>query len=136
MLDTVSLHNLIPGHKIEFFEYTKNIRFSDSTCYSLLINMSLYKYFKRVDVSASLPDLKGPLSNYIPTISIAEANKEVLKVIAKVKEPQKKGSSIKVTPEYKAKVAKLVSSHGNSIAARKYSKLLGKDLMRTLCVCG
>ena len=62
--------------------------------------MSLYKYFKRVDISASLPDLKGPLSDILHTASIAEANKEVLKAAAEAKEPQKKGSYIKVTSEY------------------------------------
>lgn len=81
--------------------------------------MSLYKYFKRVDISASLPDPKGPFSNHLPTASIAEANKEVLKVIAEAKEPQKKGPYIKVTPEYKAKVAKFASVNGNSVATRK-----------------
>ena len=98
------------------------------TCYRLRISMSVFKYFKRVDVSTSLPDPKGPLSDYVPTASIAEANKEVLKAVARAKEPQKKGPYIKVTPEYKVKVAKFASINGNSVAARKYSKLLEKNL--------
>jgi len=81
-----------------------------------------------VDISTSLPDPKGPLSDHVLTASIAEANKEVLKAVAEAKEPQKKGPYIKVTPEYKAKVAKFASINGNSVAARKYTKLLGKNL--------
>ena len=43
--------------------------------------MSILKYFKRKGVEAMLPDPKGPLSNKVPSISIAEANKEVLKIL-------------------------------------------------------
>ena len=54
--------------------------------------MSILKYFKRVDIAAALPDPKGPLSDQVPSASISEANKEVMKTIAAVdKEPQKKG---------------------------------------------
>ena len=43
-----------------------------------------------------------------------------MKTIAAVdKEPQKNGPYLKVTPEYKAKVAKFASINGNSVAARK-----------------
>ena len=46
--------------------------------------------------------------------SIAEANKEVMKMIAAVdKEPQKKGPYLKVTPEYKDQVAKFALINGN-----------------------
>ena len=57
-------------------------------------------------------------TTYVPTASIAEANKEVLKAAAEAKEPQKKGPYIKVTPEYKAKVVKFVSNNGNSYNKR------------------
>ena len=91
--------------------------------------MSILKYFKRVRIAVALPDPKGPLSDQVPSASIAEANKEVMKTIAVVdKEPQKKGPYLKVTPEYKAKVAKFVLINGNSVAARKYTKLLGRNL--------
>ena len=94
--------------------------------------MFLYKYLKRVDITASLPDPKGLLSNHVPTASIAEANKEVMKAVVEVKERakeiQKKGPYLKVTSQYKAKVAQFASINGNSIAARKYTKLLGKNL--------
>jgi len=93
--------------------------------------MSLFKYFKRVYISASLPDSKGPLSDHLPTVSIAEANREDLKAGAEAKEPQKKGTYMKVTPEYKAKVAKFALINGNSVAARKYTKLLGKKLNKS-----
>ena len=52
--------------------------------------MSLYKYFKIVNISASLLDPKGHLSDHVPTASNAEANIEVLKAVAKAKEPQKR----------------------------------------------
>ena len=54
-----------------------------------------------MDISASLPDPKGrrPLLDHLPTVSIAEANKEVFKAVAEAKEPQKKGSCIKVTQQ-------------------------------------
>ena len=78
--------------------------------------MCLYKYFKRVDIFASLPDPKGPLPDH--SSSIAEANKEVLKAVAEAKEPQKKDPYIKFTMEYKAKVAKLTSINGNSYSER------------------
>ena len=48
--------------------------------------MSLYKYFKRVNISALLPDPKGHLSDHILTASVAEANIEVLKAVAEAKE--------------------------------------------------
>ena len=67
-----------------------------------------------MDISASLPDPKGPLSDHLPTVWIAEANKKVLKAVAEAKEPQKKSPCIKFTPEYKAKVAKFASINGNS----------------------
>ena len=71
---------------------------ASTNCLLDCLSMSLYKYFKEwTSVSASLPDLKGSLSDYLPTASpercrrIAEANKEVLKAVAEAKEPQKKG---------------------------------------------
>ena len=57
----------------------------------------ILKYFKKVDIATSLPDPKGPLSDQVPTASIAEANKEVMKTIAAVdEEPQKKGPYLKL----------------------------------------
>ena len=68
-----------------------------------------------MDIAASLPDPKGPLSDHVPTASIAEANKEVMKAVVEAKEwatePWKK---LKVTPEYKAKVALFASIKGAS----------------------
>ena len=75
-----------------------------TNCLLNCLPMSLYKYFKSVDISASVPDPKGPLSDHLPTASIVEGNKEVLKAV-EAKEPQKKGPYIKFTPEYKEKVA-------------------------------
>ena len=92
--------------------------------------MSLYKYFKRVDISTSLPDPKGPLSDHVLTASIAEANKEVLKAVAEAKEPQKKGPYIKVTPEYKAKVAKFASINAYITATvQHFSNKTGPNIL-------
>ena len=41
-----------------------------------------------------------------------------MKAVDEDKEPQKKGPYIKVTPEYKAKVAKFASVNGNSYSKR------------------
>ena len=61
--------------------------------------MSILKYFKRADIAAALPDFKGPLSDQVPSASIAEANKEVMKTIAAVaKEPQKLRSRRRKVP--------------------------------------
>ena len=49
---------------------------------------------------------------------VVEANKEVLKAVAKAKELQKKRPYIKLIPEYKAKVAKFASINGNSYSKR------------------
>ena len=81
--------------------------------------MSILKYFKR---TSSLPDPKGPLSEEVPTVSIAEANKEVKKVIDQPPKKRKGTTYIKVTPEVKAKIAKFAVENGNCAAARKYSK--------------
>ena len=56
--------------------------------------------------------------------SIAEGNKEIVQVITTDETPQKKGPYLKVIPECKAKIAKFASI----VAARKYSKLVGKSL--------
>ena len=60
----------------------------------------LFRHNRRMPI----PYPKGPLSDHLPTASIAEGNKEVLKAV-EAKEPQKKGPYIKFTPEYKEKVA-------------------------------
>ena len=69
-----------------------------------------------VDISASLLDPKGPLPDHLPTVLVAETNKEVLKAVAEAKEPKKKGPYIKVTQEYKAKVANFASINGIIVA--------------------
>ena len=70
--------------------------------------MSLFKYFKRVDISALLPDPKGSLSDHLPTAPIAEANKKVLKAVAEANEPQKKGPYIKSLQNAKHKLPSLL----------------------------
>ena len=93
-----------------------------------------------MSAAASIASL--PLQEYIEPYmlcwyqaSIAEASKVVMKTIAAVdKEPQKKGPYLKVTPEYKAQVTKFALINGNCVAARKYTKLLGKKLNEsTIC---
>ena len=93
----------------------------------------LYVYFKRTDNSTALPDPKGQLSNKVLLGFIVEANKEVVRVITTDEVPQKKCPYLKVTPECKAKIAKF-SINRNSVAARKYRKLVGKSLNEsTVC---
>ena len=88
--------------------------------------MSILKYCKR-KVEAALPDSKGPLSNEVPSISIAEANKEVVKILYE-NQQAKKGPYIKVTPERKAQIARYAMKHSNCAASRKYSKELQQQL--------
>ena len=78
---------------------------------------------KRKKVETALPDPTGPLSNKVPSISIAKANKEVLN-----ENPTKKAPYIKVTPECKAQIARYAMEHGNCAASRKYSKELQQHL--------
>ena len=56
-------------------------------------DISILKYCKR-KVEAALLDPKGPLSNEVPSISIAEANKEVVKILYE-NQQAKKGLYIK-----------------------------------------
>ena len=94
--------------------------------------MSILKYFKRKGVQTVLPDPKGPLSNKVPSISIAEANKEVLKILNE--NQTKKGPYIKVTPERKAQIARYAMEHGDCASSRKYSQELQQHLNEsTVC---
>ena len=101
------------------------------------MSKSLFFYFKplskkegeeQIDkVEAILSDPNGPLSQEVPALAIAEANKDVLAAM-KYFEPKKKGPYIKINPEYKAKIAKYAIENGNCAAARKFGKLLEKPL--------
>ena len=101
------------------------------------MSKSLFSYFKplskkegeeQIDkVEAILPDPNGPLSQEVPALAIAEANKDVLTAMKYV-EPKKKGPYIKISPEYKAKIAKYAIENGNCAAARKFGKSLEKPL--------
>ena len=91
------------------------------TCYRLRISMSLSKEWMFL--------LLCPIRRVLcPTMYLQRRLQKHTKRLAGAKEPQKKGPYIKVTPEYKAKVAKFTSINGNSVTARKYSELLGKNL--------
>ena len=80
-------------------------------CYSTnclldCLPMCLDKYFKRVPQCLIQ---KGPLSDHLPTVLIAaKASKEVLKAVAKAKEPQKKGPYIKFIRNTRQKLLNLL----------------------------
>ena len=75
--------NYVRSYRIAEFNSTASYTFvfyevSDLNLHILqCAPMSLFKNFKRVDISSLQPDLKGPLSDRLPTTLIAEANKEV-----------------------------------------------------------
>ena len=73
-------------------------------------------------MKSALPDPCGPLSEKVPAGTIIEANTEVLKIISNQSVLKRKGPYIKMTPHCKAKIAKYALEHGNSAAARKYSR--------------
>ena len=74
--------------------------------------MALLKYFKK---SSSLPNPNGPLSQRMPSSSIASANKEVQDVLDRADEchsGSKRGQYARYMDEEKAKVAKRASEMG------------------------
>ena len=78
--------------------------------------MSILKYLKRKGVETALPDLKKPLSNKVPSISIAEA----LKILNENQMKRLHTSMLHLSarPRYPME-------HG---ASRKYSKELQQHL--------
>ena len=74
-----------------------------------------------------MPDPNGPLSQEVPPLANAEANKDVLAAMKYV-EPKKKGPYIKISPECKARIAKYAIENGNCTAARKFGKSLEKPM--------
>ena len=82
--------------------------------------MALLRYMKPI---GSLPDPRGPLSDFIPTQAIAEANKEVEKVIA---EDTKRGSYTKYSAVDRAKIGKYACQHGAAAAARHFTRKFKK----------
>ena len=93
-------------------------------------DMSILNYFKWKKKEASLPEPKGPLSDEVPSATIAEANREVLKVLSNggIVKKNARSTYIKVDGDYKAIVAKYALEHGNCAAARKYSSELKENL--------
>ena len=69
MRDVIGSQKLIPCTLIILVHYLMpNIAYTcystNCTCLLDCLPMCFYKHFKRVDISASLPDLKGPLSDH------------------------------------------------------------------------
>ena len=92
--------------------------------------MALLRYMKPI---GSLPDPRGPLSDFIPTQAIAEANKEVEKVRAG---DTKRGSYTKYSAADRAKIGKYACQHGAAAAARhftgKFKKRLSESTVKSI----
>ncbi len=76
--------------------------------------MALYKYFKKTNI---LPNPEGPLSDRVPSSSIASPNREVGQLLLtgnKAKPPTfgKRGQCLVYTDEEKARIAKQASEMG------------------------
>ena len=69
-------------------------------------NMTLLKYFKK---SSLLPNPNGPLSEQMPSSSIALANREVQNLLNDENFGSKRGQYAKYSDDERAKVAKLAS---------------------------
>ena len=69
--------------------------------------MALFQYFKRE--KNNLPNPHGPLSQSVPSTSIAAANSEVRSVI--VRNNKKRGQYPKYTPEQKSMIGKRAPEH-------------------------
>ena len=78
---------------------------------------------------ALLPDPKGPLLDEVPSATIAEANREVLKVLSNggIVKKNARSTYIKVDGDYKAIIAMYALEHSNCAAARKYSSELKEN---------
>ena len=83
--------------------------------------MALLRYMKPV---GGLPDPRGSLSSSIPAQVIAEANKEVQKVM----DGSKRGPYKRYSSTLRAEIAKYACQHGAAAAARHYSRKLEKTI--------
>ena len=86
--------------------------------------MALLRYMKAI---GSLPDPRGSLSHSILTQAIAEANKEVEKVMAGDK-LTKRGSYTKYSAADCAKIGKYACQHGAAAAARHFTRKFKKTV--------
>ena len=81
--------------------------------------IALLKYFKKESV---LPNPEGPLSDRLPSSSIAFANKEVKPLLEAKSKSKKRAQYDSYSAEEKAKVAKRASEMGVSRTLRFFSK--------------
>ena len=81
--------------------------------------MALLRYMKP---SRGLPDPKSLLSASVPLQVIAEANKEVQKVM----QATKRGPYLKLSPSLQCEIAKYAGHHRATVAAQHYSRKLEK----------
>ena len=96
--------------------------------------MALVKYFKK---SSVLPNPDGPLSERMPSSSIALANKEVESLLDSDKERcgSKRGQYIKYSDEERAKVAKRASEMGVTNTIRFFRKEFSDRPLTESTVC-
>ena len=87
--------------------------------------MSLYRYFKTQ--GRELPNPSGPLSSFVSSAAIEEANAAVSATCTK----EKRGPYQKLSDETRAKIGKYASENGDSAAARHFSTVLSKPISRT-----
>ena len=90
-----------------------------------VVKMSLLRFFKPVD---RLPDPRGQLSSSLPSVAIAEANKEVLKATKKGNE---KRGAYKYSAEVRAEIGKYAIHHGVAATSRHFSRRLAKTVSET-----
>ena len=82
--------------------------------------MALYRYFGKE--AGGLPNSSGPLSEEVPSSSIAAANAEVTKVINQDHaRTSKRGQYTKLSAESRAKIRKRASECGLASTIRYYA---------------
>ena len=100
---------------------------------SVLIAMALYRCFQTSDKSTTLPDSRGPLSQLVPSSSIASANEKV-KDLWKNKEctAGRKGTRyLKISQELKTEISRRAAEHDVAAIVRFYVQKLPDGGMLT-----
>ena len=100
--------------------------------------MSLLKYFKRESI---LPHPNGPLSQSVPSSSIAAANKAVESILSPgsviedtkpgTQHPDRtRGSYEQFTAEEKARIGKRAAEHGVASTVRYFNKVFSDRIVK------
>ena len=98
--------------------------------------MALLKYLKvkKNTHEESLSDPEGPLSEYLSSEAIREANKEVKLVVSK--ESSKRSPYLKATPEQKAIIGKYAAENGIVKSIWRFQKDFLDDVLKESTVRG